>query len=202
MEPHISSKEKPPINDDANNDANNDATDYNNDDDNDKVISPLAHSFEGKKENEANRPTHHIEGQKLLEAIKKNLPELEERLKKAKGHWQGEDGFYRFYHGSLKVYFLQKETINIVKLINKVRLDAQLEHLNDQFAEIIYEGTTKTFDLEHNKNWGTHTRPILEAFFHAREMLTYMVKYGKSLDIAPNTLPSGWASVLYLFKLR
>ena len=144
----------------------------------------------------------HKEGQVLLEAIKANMPELEERLNKANGHWQGEDGFYRFYHGSLKVYFLQKETQNIVKCLNKVKDGSNIKNLNPQFLEIIEEGSNKTFDLEHNQNWGLHTRPILEAFFHAREMLKFVVKYGKTLEVAPNTLPSGWAAVLYLYNLR
>lgn len=144
----------------------------------------------------------HKQGQVLLEAIKTNMPDLEERLKKANGHWQGEDGFYRFYHGSLKVYFLQKETQNIVKAFNKIGEDANLKDLNPQFLEIIEQGSNKTFSLEHNQNWGLNTRPILEAFFHAREMLKFIVKYGKSLESAPNTLPSGWAAVLYLYNIR
>lgn len=146
--------------------------------------------------------SYHQEGQELLNAIKAHLTELEEGLTKANGHWKAEDGFYRFYHGSFKVYFLQKETINILKLINTVKEGAKVERLNAQFLDIITEGTNKTFSLEHNTNWGANTRPIIEAFFHAREMLTYMVKYGKTLEKAPNTLPSGWAAVLYLYNLR
>lgn len=149
-----------------------------------------------------NKNNPHKEGQKLLDALKKNLPELEERLKNTKGHWQGEDGFYRFYHGSLKVYYLQKETQKTVDLINKIREDADLESLNSQFLDIIAQGTNVTFNLEHNKNWAYHTRPIVEAFLHSKEMLIYSIKYAKSLNVAPSMLPSGWATILYLFNIR
>jgi hypothetical protein len=144
----------------------------------------------------------HKEGNTLLCVIKNNISLLEERLQKANGHWQGEDGFYRFYHGSLKVYFLQKETDKMVKLIEKIRQEANVKDLNPQFLEIIREGTSKTWDPSHNENWNKHTRPILEAFFHAREMISLMIKYGKTLETAPNMLPSGWAAVLYLYNLR
>jgi hypothetical protein len=146
--------------------------------------------------------SRHEEGQTLLNTLKQNLPELEKLLSDTNGHWQGEDGFYRFYHGSLKVYFLQKQTEKILSLINKVREEANIDALNNQFLEIVQEGTNKHFNLEHNQAWSYHTRPILEAYFHSREMLKYMVKYAKKLETAPNMLPSGWAAVLYLFNLR
>ena len=68
--------------------------------------------------------------------------------------------------------------------------------------EIVKEGTGKTFKLEANENWTRETRPIVEAFFHARELLRYMHRYGQSLEHAPNGLPSGWAAVLYLYNIR
>jgi hypothetical protein len=46
------------------------------------------------------------------------------------------------------------------------------------------------------------TRPIIEAFFHARYMLEMAVSYGKELERPPSVLPSGWAALLYLFDLR
>jgi hypothetical protein len=44
--------------------------------------------------------------------------------------------------------------------------------------------------------------PILEAFFHARYFLEMACRYGRELEHPPNLLPSGWASVLYLYALR
>ena len=46
------------------------------------------------------------------------------------------------------------------------------------------------------------TRPILEAFFHARYFLEMVCKYGRKLKAPPQVLPSGWAAVLYLYQLR
>jgi hypothetical protein len=150
------------------------------------------------------QPPIHKEGEELLIAIKRNLEELKKLLKDSRGHWAGEDCFYRFYHGSLKVYWVQKYTEKMVKIFLKISEESGLKDrgLNKQFLSIINDGTGKTFDLSHNQDWDKHTRPILEAFFHSREMLSHMVHYGTKLDHAPNMLPSGWAAVLYLFNIR
>ena len=67
---------------------------------------------------------------------------------------------------------------------------------------IVAEGTGKDFKLDDNGRWLEATRPIVEAFFHAKYLLEMAVKYGKKLAAPPNRLPSGWASVLYLYDLR
>src|SRR5438445_10480854 len=41
-------------------------------------------------------------------AAKARLPELEKLLEEVSSHWHAEDGFYRFYHQSFKVYGLQE----------------------------------------------------------------------------------------------
>ena len=163
------------------------------------MINPSENSEEQLKET----PTHK-EGEILLQTIKRNLEELQDLLTKCQGHWVGEDSFYRFYHGSLKVYYIQKYTEKMVGMFKKISQESNLEKygLNRQFMAIINEGTGIAFDLSHNQEWDKHTRPILEAFFHAREMLKHMIVYGKKLDHAPNMLPSGWAAVLYLFNIR
>jgi hypothetical protein len=56
--------------------------------------------------------------------------------------------------------------------------------------------------MEDNRRWLEATRPIVEAFFHARYFLDMACKYGELLDAPPNLLPSGWASLLYLYDLR
>jgi hypothetical protein len=66
----------------------------------------------------------------------------------------------------------------------------------------VSQGTGKKFVLDHNNRWLKVTRPIVEAFFHARYMLEMAVKYGKELERPPNCLPSGWAAFLYLYDLR
>ena len=74
--------------------------------------------------------------------------------------------------------------------------------LNEWFMKIVQEGTGKTFKSADNRNWLVVTRPILEAFFHARYLLEMAVKYGKELEYPPNSLPGGWAALLYLYNLR
>ena len=70
------------------------------------------------------------------------------------------------------------------------------------FMHIVTEGTDKTFDHEHNARWLEVTRPTVEAFFHARYFLEMAVTYGRQLTAPPRMLPSGWASLLYLYRLR
>lgn len=54
----------------------------------------------------------------------------------------------------------------------------------------------------HARKGGTEvTRPILEAFFHARFFLEMAVRYA-DLQAPPQPLPSGYAALLYLFGLR
>ena len=54
----------------------------------------------------------------------------------------------------------------------------------------------------HNKDWTTHTRPFVEAFFHAKFFLEMAVKYGNEMKEAPEMLPSGWAALLYFYNMR
>lgn len=135
----------------------------------------------------------------LLNQLKSRLPDLEALLKESDSHWHAEDRFYRFYHQSFKVYHLQIDTENIVAALSALLPDRDL---NETFLQIIGEGTGKDFERAHNERWLEETRPILEAYFHARMMLHLAVEYARKLENAPRTLPSGWAAVLYLYNLR
>jgi hypothetical protein len=135
----------------------------------------------------------------LLSNIKQQLPKLEESLAQVEGHWAIEDGFYRFYHQSFKVYHVQQMTAEISQALQNLLPN---HPMNQWFCEIIAAGTGHEFDLSHNRDWLQHTRPILEAFFHAHFFLKMAVKYGRELQTAPDCLPSGWAAILYLFNLR
>jgi len=139
------------------------------------------------------------EVQGLFKNLQAQLPELETLLHQCSNHWGYEDPIYRFYHHSFKVYGLQDETVKIVQALQ--RLAPQLT-LNEQFLRIVAAGTGKVFTPKDNRNWDAVTRPILEAFFHARFFLEMVVKYGHELQAPPNTLPSGWAALLYLYNLR
>lgn len=127
----------------------------------------------------------------LLANIRAQLPELESLLEEMNSHWGYEDPVYRFYHQSLKAYGVQESTKRIVEKLKSLAPDGKT--LCREFEEIYQEGANgKQFEMEHNKNWTSHTRPFLEAFFHAKYFLEMAVRYGKSLKEPPVTLPSGW----------
>jgi hypothetical protein len=142
-------------------------------------------------------PPHAREVQ-LLSSLKARRERLEEELARASSHWGFEDPVYRFYHQSFKVYALQYQTEAIVR-----ELGALLpgRPLNAWFLEIVERGTGRRFAPEDNRNWSEVTRPILEAFFHARFFLEMAVRYAH-LEEPPSPLPSGYAALLYLYGLR
>jgi hypothetical protein len=137
----------------------------------------------------------------LLENIKKDLPQLQGQLATYSGHWHCEDPFYRAYYGSLKVYGIQQDTQNIVKSLRELSPHKD-KKLNDFFEKLIQIGTEKEFELEHNQRWFEETFPMINAFMHSKYFLELAVKYGKELERAPAMMPSGWAALLCLYRLR
>jgi hypothetical protein len=135
----------------------------------------------------------------LLSNLAASLPELEQLRAACSDHWGYEDPIYRFYHQSHKVYALQGTTQRIV---GRLQALAPQRPLNAWFMEIVQRGTGRTFSVAHNANWTEHTRPIVEAFFHARYFLEMLCRYGRTLQEPPDVLPSGWAAVLCLYGLR
>jgi len=134
----------------------------------------------------------------LLSSIKRALPKLRELLAQMSAEWYYEDAIYRFYHQSFKVYSLQSQTLTIFNTLAALHSGP----LNPWFVQIVEEGTNKKFDHASNAEWLQATRPIVEAFFHAKYFLEMVVKYGSELEEAPSLLPSGWASVLNLYEMR
>lgn len=135
----------------------------------------------------------------IFKALKNKLPELKKLLEENSNHWGCEDGIYRFYHHSFKVYRLQGSTLKIVEVLQAL---SPGRPLNETFLAIVKDGTEKAWSQETNEKWDAEARPILEAFFHAKYFLEMAVKYGEQLEFPPNRLPSGWAAVLYLYNLR
>lgn len=135
----------------------------------------------------------------LLASIKQRLPELEQIFAECSDHWGYEDPVYRFYYGSLKAYRIQATTERIAGVLGGLLPDHALD---ESFRRIISDGTGHVFDVSHNRNWLDHTRPIVEAFFHARYFLEMAIRYGRKLDHPPRVLPSGWAALLCLYGLR
>ena len=107
--------------------------------------------------------------------------------------------YYRFYHQSFKVYALGRTTKQIVSALQSLAPDQQL---NEWFLRIVSEGTERVFTPEDKRHWLEVTRPIVEAFFHSRYFLEMAVRYGSELTVALQLLPSGWAALLYLHRLR
>ena len=138
--------------------------------------------------------------EKLLATLKAQLPRLHELYATVQDRDGYEDPVYRFYHQSFKVYDLQNMTEEIVAALSALRPDPD-RPLNEWFMTIIGEGTGKIFEPTHNQRWLTETRPIVEAFFHARFFLEMAVKYGRGFEGSWG-LPSGWAALLYLYDLR
>jgi hypothetical protein len=134
----------------------------------------------------------------LLQRLKERKPQLELMLAEMSGHWNYEDHFYRYYHGSFKVYRVQATTESAVVLLRDLLRERRL---NRDFERIIGDGTGQQFEAEHNQEWDKHTRPLLEAFAHAKFMVEMAVRYA-DLPEPPATMPSGWATLLYLYDLR
>jgi hypothetical protein len=136
----------------------------------------------------------------LLANIKVALPALEALRDRCDS--EIEDGLYRFYHQSFKVYgLLQKRACETIAKLRALAPEPG-KPLDKYFEEIFGQGTGQKWEKFHNAEWTKHTRPIVEAFFHARYFLGMAIEYGRELEQPPNLLPSGWAALLALYGLR
>src|SRR5262245_9774040 len=102
---------------------------------------------------------------RLLAQLKLRRERLQKLLVHASDHAGYEDPVYRFYHQSFKVYGLQHQTKTIVRELHALLPGRPL---NLWFLEILKHGTGRQFRSVDNADWPRATRPILEAFFHAR----------------------------------
>lgn len=134
----------------------------------------------------------------LLANVHAQHEALKELLDASSDHWGFEDPVYRFYHQSFKVFWLQQRTNTIVQRLSGLLPDRPL---HPWFLEIVRRGTGKEFVTSDNDRWTLVTRPIVEAFFHARFFLEMAVRYGM-LEAPPRPLPSGYGALLYLYQLR
>jgi hypothetical protein len=148
----------------------------------------------------------------LLQRIKSRLPELEELYKRhVTDRRAEEEAVYRYYHRSFKVYAIQDHTEAILGGFEELGAHLQIEgsgfvevnlELNSDFLNIVRAGTGIVFERSHNLGWPAHTLPQLQAYWHAKYMLVMMIKYAKQLEVPPDVVPYGWASVLRLYNLR
>jgi hypothetical protein len=145
----------------------------------------------------AEAPVSH---QVLLKNIKSNLELFQNIDEFVSDEWVSVDLIYRFWHQSFKVYGLQEATLKMYEALKMV--SPNNDQLNPWFEDIIKNGTGKVFELSFNKDWVTHTKPIVDAFLHAKFFLEQVLKSACSLDEAPTLLPSYWAAVLELYQIR
>jgi len=127
---------------------------------------------------------------KLFAAAKRRLSELKALLAETSDHWNYEDPIYRFYHHSFKVVRAQSTTLKIVETLKSL---APHLKLNADFVGIMADGAAKE---------PASPRAMIEAFLHARHFLLMLCKYVEELKEPPDALPSGWATVLYLYNIR
>ena len=106
---------------------------------------------------------------------------------------------YKFYSQSFKVYHLQDFTLKVHSLFKSIA-DATALQLHEGFEQIIAEGTGSTFDMSHNVDWLTHTRPIVEAFLHAKYMVEMMIRLNTA---EPGSLRhvQAYQAVMVLFRM-
>jgi hypothetical protein len=136
----------------------------------------------------------------LLANMRQRSSELRELLMQVNDHWGYEDGLYRFYHHSFKVFGLQQLTERIVAALAGIAPEER--GFCALFRTILDVGLGREFSLEDNSRWVEATAPIVEAFLHARYFLEMAVKYGTELAEPPQLIPSGWAALLSLYDLR
>jgi hypothetical protein len=135
----------------------------------------------------------------LFVRIKARLSDLEAMAEKLEA--VEENGVYRFYHGSFKVFNMQEPIKEAFKLIEEIGGVDDPPHL--EYALLVKAGTENDFAGDRtNANWDAETKPILEAFWHTKYFIKMMVKYGKKLEKVEPPLDYGMAAVLYLFELR
>jgi hypothetical protein len=136
----------------------------------------------------------------LLQNMKQQATPLRELLDRVSGHWGYEDGIYRFYHESFKVFILRDHTKQIVAALAGIAPEGRA--FGNLFAEILAADAGREFTMEDNQHWIERTAPIVQAFLHAKYFLEMAVKYAAELDEPPETMPSGWAALLCLYGLR
>ena len=136
----------------------------------------------------------------LLKNIKGKMPRLEELLESV-SNLSYEDRIYRYYRKSPKVYHLQELTEEIAKVLSDI-CPHDREPFCDEFQSVYNDGTGWEYEKEHLREWLKITRPIVEAFLHAKYFLEMAVKYGKRFDKAPLNMPSGWAALSKLYRVK
>ena len=140
---------------------------------------------------------------RILNNVKEKKEDLAQIERMIQNHRFGEqDAFYRFYHQSFKVYRLQGVTDRIVTFLCDVA-ECEFEDLHPMFRRIVQGGTGKEFTPQANERWEDETRPIIEAYTHAKHVLDMLVLHGTKLEEPPiGIIEQGWGTVLHVYQIR
>ncbi len=136
----------------------------------------------------------------LLQSMRQHEPELRRVLEAASSESCYEDGIYRYYHGSFKVFHFQGITKLMVDALAAISPEGR--PFCGLFGEIIRQGTGREFLPEDNQHWLERVTPITLAFFHAKYFVEMAVKYAAELAEPPQPMPYGWAALLCLYGIR
>lgn len=129
----------------------------------------------------------------LLSQLRESHDDLKQLLKRMESHWEIEDLVYRFYHHSAKVHFA-----------------ADLGHeVFDSLLSVVPWGHRECpvfirrlrARCRRGRTW-RRARADIELMFHAHYFLKMAVKYGRKYRRGPNPVPSGYASLMYVYGLR
>jgi len=127
----------------------------------------------------------------LIKNLQKRRWALMLLLGQINSHWEIEDTTYRLYHGSYKVMYAMEITARVLKELEGLYRYGWRRR-NETFKKIMEEGLDPHGDP---RRW-------IEAMFHARYFLEMALKYSKEVKKPLHMLPSGYASLLYLYGLR
>lgn len=149
--------------------------------------------------------THNAEsrreaGRVLLDNVRARLGDLEGLLEEITSMWVYDDLIYRFWHQSFKVYGLQQYTLRIDRMLQSLASEGTAMH--PWYIETLKAGCNKKFEIQHNAVWLQETRPIVDAFFHAKYMLEMVVKSAREEHEPGGFVSSAWAAVLELYQIR
>jgi hypothetical protein len=135
----------------------------------------------------------------LLDQLNQQIDEIEALVKAFESI--EEDGVYRYYHQSTKVYSLQEAVKRARRLFEELAPDGT--QLNSWFTTICDDACEHKFTpARSNQQWYQETRPILEGFWHCLYFLRQLARYRREVDQPPQIMPYGWAAVLYLYGIR
>jgi hypothetical protein len=97
----------------------------------------------------------------LLSNIRRDAAALIHLLARVNGHGIYEDGFYRFYHQSFKVFGLQESTAEIAAALLRVAPGGQ--PFCKFFDAILAAGLGRAFGPEDNDRWVERAAPVVRA---------------------------------------